>query len=156
MFAMAKPKKSEKLFLKKVFLAGKVLQKELQGLSIGQLIPLIRGQLGMSQRTLATRAAIQQSSVARIESGRFDPNISTLKKIVEAMGCDLVVTIVPKTDLKTTRENQAKLKAEQKIRYLHGTMSLEKQSPNQKLLKELYDDEVKNLLDSSGSILWDE
>jgi predicted DNA-binding mobile mystery protein A len=153
---MAKPKKSEKIFLERIFLAGETLQKELQDLSIGQLIRLIRNQLGMSQRNLATKAAIQQSSVARIESAGFDPNISTLKKIVEAMGCDLVVTIVLKTDLKTTRENQAKLKAEQKIRYLHGTMSLEKQAPNQELLKELYDDEVKKLLDSSGSILWNE
>ena len=63
---MAKPKKSEKLFLERIFLAGKVLQKKLQGLSVGQLIPLIRSQLGMSQRTLAARAAIQQSSVVRI------------------------------------------------------------------------------------------
>lgn len=153
---MAKPKKSEGIFLEGIFLAGKVLQKKLQGLSVGQLIPLIRRQLGMSQRILAARAGIQQSSVARIESGHFDPNILTLKKIVEAMECDLVVTIVPKTDLKITRETQAKLKAEQKIRYLHGTMSLEKQEPNQKLLKELHDEEVKNLLDSSGSALWDE
>ena len=153
---MAKPKKSERIFLDGVFLAGKALQKRLQGLSVGQLIPLIRRQLGMSQRILAMRGGIQQSSVARIESGHSDPNISTLKKIVEAMECDLVVTIVPKTDLKTTRENQAKLKAEQKIRYLHGTMSLENQAPNQQLLKELYNEEVKNLLDSPGSTLWDE
>lgn len=153
---MSKPKKSEKLFLEGIFLAGKSLQKKLKGLSVGQLIPLIRSQLGMSQRILAARAAIQQSSVVRIESGHFDPNISTLKKIVEAMECDLVITIIPRTDLKTTRESQAKLKAEQKIRYLHGTMSLEKQAPNQKLLKELHDEEVKNLLDSSGSALWDE
>ncbi len=153
---MVKPKKSERIFLEGNFLAGKVLQKKLQGLSVGQLIPLIRRQLGMSQRILAARAGIQQSSVARIESEHFDTNISTLKKIVEAMECDLVVTIVPRTDLKTIRESQAKLKAEQKIRYLHGTMSLEKQAPNQKLLKELHDEEVKNLLDSLGSALWDE
>jgi len=152
---MAKLKKSEKLFLEGIFLVGKALQKKLQGLSVGQLIPLIRSQLGMSQRTLAARAAIQQSSVVRIESGHFDPNISTLKKIVDAMECDLVVTIIPRTDLKTTREDQAKLKAEQKIRYLHGTMSLEKQAPNQNLLKELYDEEIKHLLDSSSSSLWD-
>lgn len=153
---MAKPKKSEKLFLEEIFLAGKTLQKKLRGLSVGRLIPLIRRQLGMSQRSLAARALIQQSSIGRIESEHLDPNVSTLKKIVEAMGCDLVITIVPRTDLDTTRKNQAKRKAEQKISYLHGTMSLEKQAPNQKLLKELLDEEVKNLLDSSGSALWDE
>lgn len=154
--SMTKPKKSEKIFLEGIFLTGKASQKKLRGLSVGQLIPLIRRQLGMSQRILAARAAMQQSSIARIESGHLDPKISTLKKIVGAMACDLVITIAPRNDLETTRENQAKIKAEQKIRYLHGTMSLEKQSPNQKLLKELFDEEVKNLLDSSGSALWDE
>lgn len=151
---MAKPKKSEKLFLEEIFLAGKALQKTFRGLSVGQLIPLIRRQLRMSQRTLAARASIQQSSIVRIESECSDPKVSTLKKIVAAMGCDLVIAIVPRTDLDAIRENQAKLKAEQKISYLHGTMSLEKQAPNQKLLKELFDEEVKNLLNSSGSELW--
>lgn len=154
--AKAKPKKSEKIFLEDIFLSGKELQKKLHSLTVGQLIPLIRSQLRMSQRALAARATMQQSSIARIESGHLDPNISTLKKIVNAMACDLVITIVPKSDLETMRKNQAKIKAEQKICYLHGTMSLEKQAPSQKLLKELLDEEVKNLLDSSSSALWDE
>ncbi|MBA3957732.1 MAG: helix-turn-helix domain-containing protein [Parachlamydiaceae bacterium] len=153
---MAKPKKSEKLFLEAIFPSAKVLQKKLHGLSVGQLIPLIRRQLKMSQRTLATRASTHQANIARIESGHLDPNISTLKKIVDAMDCDLVISIVPRTDLETTRKNQAKIKAERKIRYLHGTMSLEKQAPNEKLLKELLDEEINKLLDSSGSALWDE
>ncbi len=153
---MAKPKKSEKLFLEGIFSLGKALQQKLQGLSVGQLIPLIRRQLRMSQRALARRAVTQQSSIVRIESGRLDPNISTLKKIADAMECDVVVTIVPRSSLKATLEAQAKKKAQQKIRYLHGTMSLEDQAPNQKLLKVLFDEEVQSLLDSSGSELWNE
>jgi hypothetical protein len=35
-------------------------------------------------------------------------------------------------------------------------MSLEKQEPNRELLKELIDEEVKNLLDSTTSKLWEE
>ncbi len=152
---MVKPKKSEKIFLEGIFLAGEAVQKKLRGLLVGKLIPLIRRQLGMSQRTLAARASIQQSSIARIETEQLDPNVSTLKKIVDAMGCDLVIAIVPKTDLDTFKKTQAKLKAEKKISYLHGTMSLEKQSPNQKLLKELFDEEVRKLLDAPSSNLWD-
>lgn len=105
---MTKPKKSEKLFLEDIFTAGKALQKKQRGLSIGQLIPLIRKQLRMSQRILATRAKIQQSTIARIESGRLDPNISTLKKIADAMACDLLTTIVPRSDLEATRKNRRK------------------------------------------------
>ena len=56
----------------------------------------------------------------------------------------------------TTRKNQALKKARKKTLYLQGTMSLEKQEPNQELLKELIDEEVKNLLNSTASKLWEE
>lgn len=153
---MVKPKKSEKIFLEEIFRLGKTVQKKQRGLSVGQLTSLIRKQLQMSQRALAKRAKIQQTTIARIESGLLEPNISTLKKMMEAMDCDLLITIVPRDELKNIRRNQALIKAEHKISYLHGTMSLEKQSPSQKLLSELLEDEVKNLLDSPGSVLWEE
>ncbi len=134
---MAKSRKSEKIFLKGVFRLGKALQKKQRGLSIGQLTPLIRNQLQMSQRALAKRAKIQQPTIARIESELLDPKISTLKKMMEAMNCDLLITIVPRDELENIRKKQAHRKAERKISYLHGTMSLEKQEPDWELLNEL-------------------
>ncbi len=153
---MKRPKKSEKLLLKEIFLSSKTLLKHQRNLEIGQLITLTRNQLKMSQRALAKRAGIPQSTVSRIESCGFETNISMLKKILNAMACDLLITIVPKDDLETIRKKQARVKAEKKIRYLHGTMSLEKQAPSQKLLQELINDEVSDLLDASGSVLWEE
>lgn len=152
---MKKPKKTEKLLLEEIASAGKALHKHQRGLEIGQLILIIRSQLGMSQRALATRAEVPQAMISRIESGLLQPNVATLRKIMDALACDLLITAVPRDDIEMIRRNQARLKAEKKIRYLHGTMSLEKQEPNQKLLKELVEEEIKILLDSSGSKLWD-
>lgn len=149
---MRKPKKSEKLFLEDIFVAAKILQHQQRSLEIGLLISLIREQLLMSQRSLAKRAEVPQSTISRIESGSLQPNMSTLLKIMGAMDCDLLITAIPRCGLETTKKNQAHVKAEKKIRYLRGTMSLEKQEPDQRLLKELIDDEVKIQLTSSH--LW--
>lgn len=153
---MKKPKKTEKLLLEDISIAAKVLLTQQRGLEIGQMIALIRNQLRMSQRALAKRAGVPQATISKIESIRLQPNIATLHKILNALECDLLVTAVPRMDFETIRRNQALAKAEKKIRYVRGTMSLEKQEPDQKLLKELLEDELKNLLESSSSKLWDE
>lgn len=153
---MKKPRISEKLFLEKVFALGRSTLENLHGVDVGQIITLIRHQLRMSQRALAKRANTPQSTIARVELGNNKTNISTLKKILDALDCDLIVTVVPREDLETIQKKQARAKAERKIQYLHGTMSLEQQSPSQKLLTKLIEEEEKKLLDSSGSGLWED
>lgn len=153
---MKKPKKSEKLLLDEISIAAKSLLNCQRGLEIGPLIHLIRNQLRMSQSVLSRRAKLPQATISRIESGRLQPNISTLRKIMDALACDLLISAVPRLDLEIVKKNQAKAKAEKKIRYLRGTMSLEKQEPDRKFLNELIEDEVKDLLEKSGSKLWDE
>ena len=153
---MAKPKKSEKLLLDRIANSAQDLLQQQRGLEIGQLIALIRGQLRMSQRALARRAKIPQSTISKIESGRLQPNVATLQKILNSIECDLLITAVPRESSETTRRNQAMAKARKKIQYIQGTMSLEKQEPNQELLKELIEEEIKDLLDSSGPKLWEE
>lgn len=48
--------------------------------------------LGLSQRELASMCGIPQSSVARIESCKTTPNLSTLLKIFQKLGLQLTVT----------------------------------------------------------------
>ena len=50
-----------------------------------------RNALGLSQRDLAEVCGIPQSSVARIESFQTTPNLSTLLKILRALGLKLTV-----------------------------------------------------------------
>lgn len=51
-----------------------------------------RNALGLSQRDLAKLCGIPQSSVARIESFRTTPNLSTLLKMFRPLGLKLSVS----------------------------------------------------------------
>ncbi len=57
-----------------------------------------RHNLNLSQRELAELCGIPHSSVARIESGKSSPNMTTLLKIFKHLGLHLSVT--PTTSLK--------------------------------------------------------
>jgi transcriptional regulator with XRE-family HTH domain len=155
-FYNEKTKKSEKLFLEEIFSYVKNLNKVQKGISIGLLLSLIRKQLGMSQKFLAQRAKVPQSTISRIESSFLEPNIATLRKIFDSLFCDLLITACPKESLEIIRQKQARIKAEKKIRYLQGTMSLEKQNPDHKLLIELIEEEERRLLTSPGFKLWED
>lgn len=50
-----------------------------------------RHNLNLSQRELASLCGLPHSSVARIESGKTTPNLSTLLKIFEHLGLSLIV-----------------------------------------------------------------
>lgn len=51
-----------------------------------------RAAAGLSVRGLAARSAVSASTVARIESGRMDPTVGTLSRILAAAGRELVLT----------------------------------------------------------------
>ena len=51
-----------------------------------------RNAMGISQRELATMCGIPQSSIARIESCKTIPNLSTLLNIFKHLGLSLTVT----------------------------------------------------------------
>lgn len=51
-----------------------------------RLIRTARLKAGLSQRVLATRAGIPQSTVGRIETGRLVPRIDTVEKLLRAAG----------------------------------------------------------------------
>ena len=51
-----------------------------------------RHELNLSQRELAELCGIPHSSVARIESGKSTPNLSTLLKIFDRLGLQLNVS----------------------------------------------------------------
>ena len=46
---------------------------------------------GLSQRALAEKSGIPQSSIARIEAGTVDPRVGTLDRLLSACGFDLEV-----------------------------------------------------------------
>jgi predicted transcriptional regulator len=56
-----------------------------------------RAALGLSQRELAELTGTTQSAIARLEAGGRPPRIDTLLRIAEALDCDLVVELRPRS-----------------------------------------------------------
>src|SRR5919201_2376360 len=59
-----------------------------------------RKELGLSQAELAELVATTQSAIARLESGGRPPRIDTLLRIANALDCELVVELEPRTNTK--------------------------------------------------------
>lgn len=55
----------------------------------GSLVVLARQQRGLSQRELAKRAGVTQSEIARIETGKREPSIPALQRILAGAGLEL-------------------------------------------------------------------
>lgn len=53
--------------------------------------------MSMSQRELAELCGTTQSAIARLERGGRPPRIDTLLRIAEALDCDLVVELNPRS-----------------------------------------------------------
>jgi ribosome-binding protein aMBF1 (putative translation factor) len=60
-----------------------------------------RRALGLSQAELAELVNTTQSAIARLESGGRPPRIDTLLRIANALDCELLVELRPRTKTKT-------------------------------------------------------
>jgi predicted transcriptional regulator len=56
-----------------------------------------RQALGLSQRELAELTGTTQSAIARLEAGGRPPRIDTLLRIADALDCDLMVELKPRS-----------------------------------------------------------
>jgi transcriptional regulator with XRE-family HTH domain len=56
-----------------------------------------RQELGLSQRELAELTGTTQSAIARLEAGGRPPRIDTLLRIADALDCELLVELKPRT-----------------------------------------------------------
>ena len=57
-----------------------------------------RRRSGLSQAELARRAGVAQAVISAYETGRREPGVSMLEKLVRAAGHDLVFDLVPRPD----------------------------------------------------------
>jgi transcriptional regulator with XRE-family HTH domain len=58
---------------------------------------------GLSQKELAELTGTTQSAIARLESGGRTPRIDTLLRIAEALDCELIVELRPRTKPKESK-----------------------------------------------------
>src|SRR5258708_623805 len=63
----------------------------------------IRESLGMSVAQLASRVGVPRQNISRIEQSEKNGHVSvaTLKRVAEALSCDLYVTLVPRPSLQS-------------------------------------------------------
>jgi transcriptional regulator with XRE-family HTH domain len=66
----------------------------MSAMSIALELIRARRAAGFSQRALAERAAMPQSTVGRIEAGLMDPRLRTLDRLLRA--CDAELEVVPR------------------------------------------------------------
>jgi transcriptional regulator with XRE-family HTH domain len=147
---------SEHLLIEEVMQVSQKMRVVLKGLSIGALIKAIRLQLGMSQKALAKRARVPQSTVSRIEKSKGDMNLSTLHKILGAMSCDLLIAPLLLESIADMRRKQARKIAEKQVHYLKGTMNLEDQQPDARFIEKLLKQEEERILHGPKSKLWED
>ena len=58
------------------------------------LVIQARARAGLSQAELAQAMGTSQSAIARLEAGRIEPSLSTLRRIAKATGTKLRVNLV--------------------------------------------------------------
>jgi len=73
----------------------------------------IRDALGMSGSELAARMGVSQQVVSEIERNerQYAARLETLQRAAEAMDCELIYALVPRTTLEETVDAQARRKA---------------------------------------------
>jgi len=62
---------------------------------IPRMISEKRKSLGLTQVQISQKTGIAQCDISRIESGRANPSIKTLKRLAEGMGMNVKLEFVP-------------------------------------------------------------
>ncbi|WEV43547.1 helix-turn-helix transcriptional regulator [Lactobacillus sp. ESL0684] len=67
-------------------------KEECRKLDASVLVTQLRQSQKMSQETLAKKAKVSKSTIARIENGNMNPTLKTLEKLGEAAGKQLTIS----------------------------------------------------------------
>ncbi len=114
----------------------------------GDWIRLLRNRLRMTQVELAHRAHITQPNLAAIESGKVDPQVGTLQRIYEGLGCELNLEPLLHKSLEELMRDRARAVALKRLKQTMGTMALEDQAPDQNTFRQLLEKRTDDILRS--------
>jgi predicted DNA-binding mobile mystery protein A len=125
------------------------------GISVFKQIRLIRQAFGMSQKQLAEKIGSDQKNIATLENKQLeDTRISTIKRIAEALNCDLLMTLVPKKKIEEFLEEKSLQAAKQIVAGSSSTMAMELQKPDKDSLKQQIQEIKTEILRKKRHILW--
>ena len=117
-------------------------------------IKSVRLALRMTQAELAKRAQVTQPHLAGIERGRIDPQIKTLRRIFDALSCDLTITPQPKTDIQQILLDQARRIARERLQRVAGTMAMEGEGAAPEIFEQVLERRAAEILNDPGERLW--
>ena len=122
----------------------------------GGWIRAVRSSLGMTLEQLGRRLGVGRSSVLRMEqaegSGRIQ--LDSLRRVAEALGCELHYVFVPRRPLEETVAARRTELARRRLRGTTHTMALEGQDdPDDPLARKLLEQAEASIRDRD---LWDD
>jgi len=117
-------------------------------------IRILRNTLRMTQDEVARRAHVSQAHLAGIESGKTDPQIGTLKRIFQALSCDLVIQPRPTKPIQDLLRGRARSIALKRLKQSMGTMALEEQAPESEVFRQLLEKRTDEILSDRREKLW--
>jgi len=118
----------------------------------------IREALGMTTAQLGRRLGVVQSRVVAIEQAETKGTITlnSLEKAAQALDCRLVYALLPRQPLEDIVEQRASLLAKSRLKSTGHTMTLEAQGVDATDESEQLKRLIQQLVEKSGSKLWEE
>ncbi|MBK6727926.1 MAG: helix-turn-helix domain-containing protein [Xanthomonadales bacterium] len=88
----------------------------------GGWLRAVRKAMGMSTEDVAVRLVVTRSSVARMETSeqRDTIQLDTLRRIAQAMDCELACVLIPRTSLEHSVQRERSKAARQRAQYRCG------------------------------------
>lgn len=119
-------------------------------------IRTLRKALGMSSPQLAERLEVSKSQASQIERMEIEDRITLnqLRRVADALDCDLVYALVPRQSVENMIRDRARLKAEKLVRKTDVQMKLEAQQLSKEKLEEQLKFETERLVREMPRDLW--
>jgi len=116
----------------------------------------VRETLGMSAAAFARRLGISHTGVRKLEASEASDAITlaTLRKLAQALDCEVQYALVPRTTLAQQLQDQAQAVARAHLLPIAHSMALEDQAVNGPSNKLQLDLAAKGLLEGSRRELW--
>lgn len=116
----------------------------------------IREALGMSGYALARRMGITPAGVRKLEAAESADAITlaSLRKLAQALDCELHYALVPRSSLTQRIEDQARAVAQEHLRPVSHSMALEDQAVQEAGTRLQVDLAARELLAGSRRALW--
>ncbi len=85
----------------------------------------------------------------------MDPQVGTLRRIFEAMGCEVIVRPEPIKPIEEVLRGRARSVALKRLKQSMGSMALEQQAPQAELFRQLLEKRTDEILSDRRERLWD-